>query len=67
MKTNNKLRILLKRSLTIYSANIFLFFVEPGYYIIEKCLNNTCNSCNNHTATNYNVEYCILFCSYGCF
>ena len=35
MKTNNKLRILLRRSLVIYSANIFLFFVLIGrlYYL----------------------------------
>ena len=35
MKTNNKLRLLLKRSLVIFSANIFLFFVLIGrlYYL----------------------------------
>lgn len=35
MKTNNKLRLLLKRSLFIYSLNIFLFFVLIGrlYYL----------------------------------
>ena len=30
MKTNNKLRVLLKRSLFIYSINIFLFFILIG-------------------------------------
>ena len=35
MKTNNKLRLLLKRSLFIYSLNLFLFFVLIGrlYYL----------------------------------
>ena len=35
MKTNNKLRVLLKRSLIIFSINIFLFFVLIGrlYYL----------------------------------
>ncbi len=35
MKTNNKLRILLQRSLIIFSANIFLFFILIGrlYYL----------------------------------
>jgi len=35
MKTNNKLRILLQRSLTIFSINIFIFFILIGrlYYL----------------------------------
>ena len=34
-KSNDKLRILLKRSLIIFSANIFLFFILVGrlYYL----------------------------------